>query len=96
MKFMVYRLWRNTMQTSWASGYEENEVVPELVDETVVDESSDNLCIGGFGNDGRYYQFDSHKGYHAYKYFEDSNPASGLWIESFQVNIPDIEKYKVK
>lgn len=37
---------------------------------TVVNDTSDNGCIGGMGNDGKYHQYDSYELYHAYDWAE--------------------------
>jgi hypothetical protein len=37
---------------------------------TIVDDLSDNGCIGGYGNDGEYHQYDGYELYNAYEWAE--------------------------
>lgn len=45
----------------------------EVLDEVVVDDPSDDICIGGYGNDHNYHQYDSYEAYHAYEHFKELN-----------------------
>lgn len=38
---------------------------------TVVDEPSNSGCIGGYGSDGKYHQYDSYELYHAYDWAKE-------------------------
>lgn len=66
-----------------------------LQDIVVLNDCSDNLCIGGYGNDDKYYQYDSYEGYHASGYFSDKYTEHGLKIESnrVQCDLSDIKKF---
>ena len=54
----------------------------EIVDQVILDDCSNNLCIGGNGVDGNYYQYDSYEGYHSHSYFADNFNVHGLKIIS--------------
>lgn len=95
MKFMVYEIWGTDVNIDWYAPEERYVETPVCLDRKVLDDSSDNLCIGATGADGKYHQFDSYEGYHAASYFA-ANPEWKLEIRSYQVEIPDIQKYKVQ
>jgi hypothetical protein len=54
---------------------------------TVVNDPSDNGCIGGIGSDGEYHQYDSYELWHAYDWAEKL----GMKLESgtMKLDIPD-------
>lgn len=54
---------------------------------TVVDEQSDDGCIGGYDRDGKYHQYDSYELYHAYEWAEKH----GMKLESgiMEIDVPD-------
>ena len=95
MKFMVYEIWGTDVNIDWSSSEERYIETAVCLDRKVLDDSSDNLCIGATGADGEYHQFDSYEGYYAADHFA-AHPDWKLEIRSYQVDIPDIEKYKVQ
>lgn len=46
---------------------------------SVVGDHSDSISFGGIGNDGKYHQYDSYEGYHAYDWAEKL----GMKVECF-------------
>lgn len=72
MEFSVYRLVNDAN---------------EVLDQVVANEGGDNICIGGHGNDGKYYQYDSYEAWHAAEHFREKNV--GLRIESITMNVHD-------
>lgn len=54
---------------------------------TVVDDPADNGCIGGYGNDGQYHQFDSCELYHAYEWAKERGMS--LQGGQMEIEIPD-------
>lgn len=100
LKFRIYELKLSTMQEDWSDKTDPGVLKPTIVvvDQVVVDDPSDNICIGARGKDGKYYQFDSYEAYHSYEYFQKDFDTHGLFVESYSVVIPlkDLEKYKVK
>lgn len=100
LKFYVYELKLNAMQEDWSDKTSPGVLKPTAttVSQVVVNYPSHNLCIGGHGKDGKYYQYDSYEAYHSYGYFKKDFDTHGLWVESYPVEIPlkDLEKYKVK
>jgi hypothetical protein len=54
---------------------------------TVVDDPSDSGCIGGYGKDGIYQQYDSYELYHAYEWAEDRGMK--LQYGEIEIVIPD-------
>jgi hypothetical protein len=57
----------------------------QVLDENIVENRSDKLCIGGYGNDGKYHQFDSYESALPGPYFDSLNV--GLKIVSTEVKI---------
>lgn len=53
----------------------------------VVDDPSNDGCIGGYGADGKYHQYDSYELWHAYDWAKER----GMVLESgtMEVEIPD-------
>jgi hypothetical protein len=86
MKFYLYTLTRLEKKMNWVTdAYEDTEVVVET---KVLDDCSDNLCIGATGNNGKYYQFDSYEGWYAASFFEQEFHLHGLKVTSKEINIP--------
>jgi hypothetical protein len=54
---------------------------------TVVDDPSDDGCIGGYDSDGEYRQYDSHELYHAYDWAEEH----GMKLEGgeMEIDVPE-------
>lgn len=54
---------------------------------TVVDDPSDNGCIGGYDKGGQYQQYDSYELWHAYDWAKEH----GMKLESgtMEVDVPD-------
>lgn len=69
-KFYIYRL------------VNENN---EVLDEKVIDDCGDNLCIGGEDSTGKYHQYDSYEAWHARNHFEELNV--GLRVVSTEATI---------
>lgn len=55
---------------------------------TVVNDPTDNGCIGGYDADGQYQQYDSYELYHAYEWAE----GHGMSLNSAKIEI-DPESY---
>lgn len=93
--FWVYELYCTELKEDWTHEIPGTPAeVKVLRSRVVVDDPSDNICIGGKDNKGCYRQFDSYEAYHVYSYF-NNNPEWGLSIESYEVQVPNIEKFKV-
>ena len=67
----------------------EKMISDKVVSEVMANDTSDNICIGGIGNDGKHRQFDSYEAYHACAFFEQDFEKHGLYVESAALNIPD-------
>lgn len=76
MKFMLYDLVRCNPDGT-----------KEVVDTVVLDQSSDDICIGGFGINGRYYQYDSYEGYNSHEFFSKHFDEHGLKVVSCSISI---------
>jgi len=100
LKFYIYELKLTVMQEDWTDKVAPGALKPTVtvLDSVIVNDLSDNLCIGGYGKDDKYYQFDSHEAYYAADYFSQKFDAHGLFTEYYTVEIPtkDLEKYKAK
>ena len=100
LKFYVYELKLTGMQEDWTDKIDPGALKPVVVviDTVVVNDTSDNLCIGGYGKDEKYYQYDSQEAYYANDYFSQNFETHGLFVERFAVEIPlnVLEKYKVQ
>lgn len=98
LTFYIYSLYRSDQEDDWCNldseGNPSKKDICILVDEVVLNECSDNLCIGGIGKDNKYYQFDSYEAYYAESYFRKNFDIHGLYIESKKVSI-DREHLKV-
>lgn len=96
MRFMIYEIWGKEVYVDYSAGAVDDYIEYDVcLNRKVLDESSDSLCIGATGADGKYHQFDSYEGYYAADHFA-KHPEWKLEIRSYQVEIPDIEKYKVQ
>jgi hypothetical protein len=95
MKFYLYTLTRLEKRTDWIT--EMDEEVEIVVQTKVLDDCSDNLCIGYTGNDGKYWQFDSYEGWYAESFFEKEFHLHGLKVTSKQIDIPEeiLRNYEV-
>jgi len=69
--FYVYELWFDTEHEDWSTGEMIMKPTSILVDRFVVNDSSDNLCIGSVSADGNYHQYDSYEAYHAESYYAE-------------------------
>lgn len=91
LEFWIYSLYRKVFQENWnkidIDGNPTIETVEVLVDERVINDPSDNLCIGGIGTDVKHYQFDSYEAYHAANWFAEKESIHGLRIESVKVSV---------
>jgi hypothetical protein len=99
LKFTIYSLYRNEMQEDWSNIENPGVLVEKAVlkSRKVVDDPSDNICIGAYGTDKKYYQFDSCEAYHADGFFSKDFDKHALWIESTYYEVPDeiIQPFKV-
>lgn len=59
----------------------------------VVDDSSDNMTIGGYDKEGKYQQFDSYEAYHAYGWAEKHGFKLVSETRSIAVEIPEPRQY---
>lgn len=95
-EFWVYNIYNTTMVEDWAHEIPgiliEKE---ELQDTVVVDDCSDNICIGAYDISGKYRQFDSYEAYHASSYFA-GHPEWKIRVEGYKVSVDNLEKYKVE
>lgn len=91
LEFWIYSLYRKEFQENWNkiddNGNPEIKAVDVLVYERVINDPSDNLCIGGIGIDGKYYQFDSYEAYHAANWFAERESVHGLRVDSVKVSV---------
>jgi hypothetical protein len=85
IEFWIYELWLDTTEHDWVEDKE--KAVSKLVTSKVLDDCSDNICIGGNGKDNKYYQFDSYEAYYASSYFTVEYNAHGLRIECRKVRV---------
>lgn len=90
LKFVVYELHVTLMREDWTDVNNLGALKPTdtVVDSRVVSDSEDRICIGGYGKDGKYYQFDSSSAWNVAWFFEEDFDLHGLWIESYEVKIP--------
>lgn len=98
LKFVVYELHGTQMKEDWTDMKDIGALKPTdvVIDRGVVSDSEDHICIGGLGKDGKYYQYDSSSAWWAAAFFEEGFDLHGLWIESYEVNIPmDVVKQYV-
>ena len=72
LEFWVYYLTMTEMQEDWVDPVDPGCLKPvEVVKAAVVlNDPADNLCIGAYGKDGKFYQFDSYEGYHSHEFFQ--------------------------
>ena len=91
LEFWIYSLYRKDTQENWnkidSNGNAAIEAVDVLVDERVINDPADNLCIGATGRDGKYWQFDSYEAYHAANWFTEKQSIHGLRIDSKKVSV---------
>lgn len=89
LEFWIYRLCKTEMVEDWSNVGEPGKPTPAIrvVNEVLVDDPSDNICIGGHGKDGKYYQFDSYEAYNSFEYFRRDFDKHGLWVESQKVSV---------
>ena len=83
----VYSLYRNQMEVDYCDVDEPLVNRKVLVDRKIVNDCSDNICIGGYGVDHNYYQFDSYEAYHASGFFSEKQHIHGLFVESKEVEV---------
>ncbi len=93
-EFWVYNIYNTTMVENWLYGSGELVEKEELQDTVVVDDCSDNICIGCKDANGIYRQFDSYESYYANDYFS-KHPEWKIRVEGYKVSVDNIEKYKV-
>lgn len=100
LKFYVYELKLTTMEEDWHDAKHPGILKPftKIVNQVILDDPSDNLCIGGYGKDGNYYQFDSYEAFYSFEYFDENFEKHGLFVESYAVQIPytELAKFKVE
>jgi hypothetical protein len=98
IEFWVYQLKRDDMVEDWYDPIEPGKLksTPIVVAQVVVNAPSDTICIGGYGKDGKFYQYDSYEAYHSHAYFEQNFDQHGLYTDCVKVRIPDIAKYIVE
>ena len=89
LEFWVYYLTMTEMQEDWADPTDPGCLKPaEVVKATVVlNDPSDNLCIGAYGKDGKFYQFDSYEGYHSHDFFQKDFDLHGLQVKTRHVKV---------
>lgn len=75
IEFYVYTLYRDTEEGT------------EVAAKVVLNDCSDNLCIGATGVDDKYYQYDSYEGYHSHGWFEEKYEQHGLRVVSKKVKV---------
>ena len=57
----------------------------EILCRVVYSNVGDNICIGGTGKDGKYYQFDSQESWYAESFFSENFEKHGLTYKSYMV-----------
>ena len=87
IRFYVYSLYRNQPEIDYLTVGEPLVNRKVLVDRKVVNNCSDNICLGGYGIDDNYYQFDSYEAYYASSFFEKEHRIHGLFVESKEVEV---------
>ena len=85
LKFFIYSLHKEELFDDWLNYTGEGDVPQTkqkvLVQQVVLNDSCDKLCIGGIGIVGKYYQFDSYEGYYAREWFKQNEHVHGLTLE---------------
>jgi hypothetical protein len=94
LEFWVYTLWGKKKEYNWDTDRE--DIVDTELDSVVVNDPSDNLCIGGYRLDGKYLQYDSYEAYHADSYFrEETSDEMHVTGTKYIIPLKDLAKYKV-
>jgi len=89
LSFWVYELLGEENYEDWADKSNPGTVKTHTVvlSTVVLDDCSDNLCIGGTGKDGKYYQYDSYEGWHAASFFAVDYTKHGLSINCYKAEV---------
>ena len=66
----------------------------EVLERVVVNDSSDTLCIGAYGKNSKYLQYDSYEAYHAEGFFKSKYDEYGLEFRMYQVEA-DLDSLKI-
>jgi hypothetical protein len=94
LEFWVYTLWGKKKEYNWETDCE--ELVDTDLDSVVVNDPSDNLCIGGYRLDGKYLQYDSAEAWPADSYFRGkTNNEMHVTSTKYVIPLKDLAKYKV-
>jgi hypothetical protein len=57
------------------------------VSHSVVGDHSDNVCFGGIGIDGKYHQYDSYEGHHAYEWAAKLGMKVGCYEKEIEIDV---------
>lgn len=93
MEFKVYMLYKHEMQPDWSDVSDPGvlRATKTCIDKVVVNSCFDKMCIGGYGSDGKYWQFDSEEAHYSYGWFIQNFNQHGLWLESMTVKAEIID-----
>lgn len=58
-----------------------------ILSRIVCDDSSDKICIGAYGKDEKYLQYDSYEAYHAQSFFAQNFETHGLEFKMRRVSV---------
>ncbi len=95
-EFWVYNIYNKEMNEDWLHEIPGTLMEKEVLQNTVVvNDCSDNICIGCKDANGVYRQFDSYEAYYANDYFSQ-HPEWKIRVEGYKVSIDNIEQFKVK
>lgn len=91
LKFWIYQLCRKDIEDDWNNidkhGNPAQIEVEKIIDEKVVNDCADNICLGGHGKDNKYYQADSYEAYHCSDYFQKKFTIHGLYVNVIHVEV---------
>lgn len=82
--FWVYSLICKELVEDWSDLENPGTLkeMPVVKTTVVVNDPADKLCIGAYGKDGKFYQFDSYEAYYASDFFDQEFDKHGLVLET--------------